>query len=98
MARSGRPAGSIAGHQVTECGYYSGYDQLNISPSDVFSSAEFDWKQAYVAVSWSGLEVEIQNTGKEQVLDLLGERIKNAEKTMLNNLSDGVYSDGKPLN
>ena len=42
--------------------------------------------------------MEIQNSGKEQVLDLLGERIKNAEKTMLNNLSDGVYSDGKPLN
>ena len=60
----------------------------------MFTAAEFEWKQAYVSVSWSGLEVEVQNSGKEAVINLLGSRIKNAEKTMLNNLSDGVYSDG----
>ena len=67
---------------------------MNISPSEVFSAAEFDWKQAAVAVSWSGLEVDIQNSGKDAIIDLLGSRIKNAEKTMMNNISDGVYSDG----
>lgn len=74
-------------------GYYSGYETLNVSPSDVFSAAEFDWKQAAVAVSISGLE-ELQNAGKEQVIDLLESRIKNAERTMKNNISVGVYSDG----
>lgn len=39
---------------------YSGYETLNISPSDVFSAAEYDWKQASVAVTISGLE-QIQN-------------------------------------
>jgi hypothetical protein len=74
-------------------GYYSGYEALNISPSDVFTAAEFDWKQASVSVSISGLE-QLQNAGKEQVLDLLESRINNAEKTMVNNISAGVYSDG----
>ena len=41
--------------------YYSGYETLDISPSDVFSAAVFDWKQAAVNVSASGLEVEIKN-------------------------------------
>lgn len=73
--------------------YYSGDETLNISASDVFTAAEFDWKQAAVAVKINGLEL-LKNSGREKVIDLLEARIKNAEKTMLNNLSTGVYSDG----
>jgi hypothetical protein len=73
--------------------YYSGYETLNISPSDVISAAEFDWKQASVAVSISGLE-QAQNSGPDAILDLLESRIEVAEKTMQNNLSTGMYSDG----
>ena len=73
--------------------YYSGYEVLDISPSDVFDSAEYEWKQAAVVVSVSGAE-ERKNAGKEQSLRLVDRRIKNAEKTMMNNLSIGVYSDG----
>lgn len=72
---------------------YSGYEFLNIQPSDVFTAAEFDWKQAAVAVSISGLE-QLQNSGTEKVIDLLEARIKNAERTMMNNMSGDVYSDG----
>ena len=74
--------------------YYSGYEVLDISPSDVFSAAVYDWKQAAVNVSASGLEVEIQNAGQEAVINLLEKRIANAIKTMRNNLSTGIYSDG----
>ena len=74
--------------------YYSGYENLNISPSDVFSAAEYDWKQAAVNVSWSGLENRIQNAGSEQSIKLVASRIKNAEKTMANQISIGIYSDG----
>ena len=73
--------------------YYSGYEVLNIAPSDVFSAAEFDWKQAATVVSISGLESR-RNSGREQSIRLLDRRIRNAEKTMMNNLSIGVYSDG----
>jgi len=67
---------------------------LNIQPSDVFTAAEFDWKQAAVAVTWNGLEIDVQNTGAEQIIDLLESRIQNAEKTMANNLSYDLYSNG----
>lgn len=36
----------------------------------------------------------MQNSGKEAVIDLLEARIKNAEKTMENLISAGLYSDG----
>src|SRR5262245_46689662 len=75
-------------------GWYNGYEPVNISPSDVFSAAEFDWKQASVAVSASGLEVDVQNTGEEAIIKLLSARIKNAEKTMANLIATALYSDG----
>ena len=80
--------------KVTDCMYYSGSETLNIGASDVLTAAEFDWKQAAVAVTASGLEVDVQNTGKEAVVDLLESRIKNAERTMKNNITNGLYSDG----
>lgn len=72
---------------------YSGYEALNISPSDVFTGAEFNYAQAAVAVSISGLE-QLQNTGEEAIIDLLESRIKNAEKTLVNNIALDCYSDG----
>ena len=74
--------------------YYSGYETLNISPSDVFSAAEYAWKQAAVNVSWSGLENRIQNAGDAASIKLVASRIKNAERTMANQISIGIYSDG----
>lgn len=72
---------------------YSGYEALNISPSDVFTAAEFNIAQAAVAVSMSGLEM-LQNSGREQVIDLLEGRIRNAERTLVNNIALDCYSDG----
>lgn len=72
---------------------YTGYETLNIAPSDVFTSAEFDIKQAAVSVSISGLE-QLMNSGKEQLIDLLEARIKNAERTLMNNIAVDCYSDG----
>lgn len=72
---------------------YSGYEALNISPSDVLTAAEFDIKQAAIAVSISGLEM-LQNSGEEAVIDLLESRIENAEFTFMNNLSADMYSAG----
>lgn len=72
---------------------YSGYDVLNISPSDVITAAEYSYAQAAVAVSISGLEM-LQNSGPNALIDLLEARIKNAERTLINNLSGDIYSDG----
>src|SRR5260370_41933106 len=72
---------------------YSGYDILNITPSDVFTAAQYPIAQAAAAVSISGLEM-LQNAGKEKMLDLLESRIGNAERTFQNNLSNDAYSNG----
>lgn len=72
---------------------YSGYEVLNITPSDVITAAEFPIRQAAVAVSISGLEM-LQNSGKEAIIDLLESRIENAEQTFTNGLAYDAYSDG----
>lgn len=74
--------------------YFSGYETLDIAPSEVFDAAEYSWKQAACVVSFSGLEVDIQTTGKEALLNLTEGRINNAMKTFRNNVSIGIYSDG----
>jgi hypothetical protein len=48
---------------------YSGYDILNVAPSDVFTAAQFPIAQAAVAVSISGLEM-LQNSGKEKMISV----------------------------
>jgi len=74
-------------------GWYSGYDLLPVAASDVISAAEFTIKQLACPVTMSGLE-EIQNAGREQMIDLLEARINVAEATMANLMAQGVYGDG----
>src|SRR3990167_1879965 len=74
--------------------YYSGYEALNISAVSVLSAAEYNWKQAAVVITASGLETEIQNTGKAQIINLIEARERNAMRTMANNLGGGILSDG----
>ena len=74
-------------------GSYSGYDIIDITPNSPISSAQFDLKQYAAAVSMSGLEM-LQNSGKEQIIDLLEGRIQVAEAQLTNDISAGLYSDG----
>ena len=74
-------------------GWYSGYDLLPVAAQDVISAAQFDIKQAACPVVISGLE-QLQNAGREQMIDLLEGRISVAESTMANLVAAGVYSDG----
>lgn len=72
---------------------YSGYDLLNVQPSDVITAAEYEIKQVAVSVSISGLE-QLQNTGKNAIIDWLAARIENAEGSMENGLAADLYSAG----
>lgn len=74
-------------------GYYSGYETLPVAAQDVISAAQYDIKQAACPVTISGLE-QLQNAGKEQIIDLLEGRIAVAESTMANLIASGIYSDG----
>jgi hypothetical protein len=74
-------------------GWYSGYDLLPVAAQDVISAAEFAIKQLACPVVMSGLE-QLQNAGREQMIDLIEGRINVAESTMANLMAQGVYSDG----
>lgn len=73
--------------------WYSGYDLLPVAAQDVISAATYQIKQIACPVVISGLEM-LQNSGKEQIIDLLDGRMQVAEDTMANLMSQGIYSDG----
>ena len=76
---------------------YSGYDTLDISPSDVLSAAKYDWRQIALHVTASGRELRMNNS-KEAIKKLVKARLKNAEHTAANTLSVDIYSDGSLTN
>lgn len=102
MSMRGKMKTFSGGHKIyqelsfaenSNSGWYSGYDILPVAASDVISAAEFPIKQAAVPVVISGLE-QLQNAGKEQMIDLMGARLTVAEATMANLIAAGMYSDG----
>lgn len=76
---------------------YSDWDTLNISQSDVISSAEYQWRQIAISVVASGREILI-NSGPTKIVDLVKSRMKNAMRTFNNNFSNDLYSAGSLTN
>lgn len=72
---------------------YSGYDVLNVSPSDVLTSAEYQWRQVALSITASGEELR-KNSGDSRIINLVKARMKNAIRTFKNNFSADLYSDG----
>lgn len=72
---------------------YRGNQILNTSQTPVLTSFRYPWAQAAVAVIMNGLE-EVQNSGMEASIKLLTARIKNAERTIRNQINGDVMSDG----
>lgn len=74
--------------------WYSGYEVLSTVVSEVMDAAEFNWKQLAGNVVISGLEGEVQNSGRERVINLLESRIRNLEISLRNTAATAVYADG----
>lgn len=72
---------------------YSGYEAINISPDSPISAAQFSITQYADAVTMSGLEM-LQNSSKEQIIDLLDGRMKVSEARLLNRIAGDIYLDG----
>ena len=77
----------------TNAASYSGYETINIQPNSPISAAQFSIKQYAAAVTMSGLEM-LQNSSKEQIIDLMEGRIKVAEGQLTNRVSGDIYGDG----
>lgn len=76
-------------------GTYSGWDLLSTDPAEVFTAAEYEWKQAYANISISGLE-EIQNSGDSAIISLLKSKMKNAERTLKDLFGDKLFANAAP--
>jgi len=72
---------------------YSGYETINISPDSPVSAAQFTLKTYADAVTVSGLEM-LQNSGKEQMIDLLATRVEIAEARLRNKIDTDLHGDG----
>ena len=72
---------------------YSGYEVINITPNSPISAAQFSITQYAGAITMSGLEM-LQNSSKEQIIDLLEGRQKVAEAQLKNRIDYDLYQDG----
>ncbi len=102
LSQKGKIKTFSGGHKILQelsytensnAGWYSGYDILPVGVSDVVTAAEYEIKQCAVPVIISGLE-QLQNAGKERMIDLMQARLEVAESTMANMITEGIYSDG----
>jgi hypothetical protein len=82
---------------VSASGWYSGAQTLDTSDNQNISAAEYTWKALYTNITIRRDE-ELKNSGDSQVLSLVKNKIKIAEKNMADLLGTGIYSDGTDSN
>ncbi len=73
--------------------WYSGLDILPRALKETISEAIYVPAMAAASVTLSGEDLA-KNRGKEAILNLLESRMANAERTLDNNITVGLYSDG----
>ncbi len=93
------PLGYVKNSTVSS---YGGYDVLDVTPQDEFTTAFYDWKQLAGSVAISGIE-EAQNMGESEIFDLLAGKTKTTLSSLREELnhqllgktvSAGVWSAG----
>jgi hypothetical protein len=66
---------------------------LNVGENSPISAAQFSIAQYAGAVTISGLQM-LQNSSKEQIIDLLEGRMKVTEAQLMNRIDYDMYQDG----
>src|SRR5688572_26937516 len=79
--------------------WFNGFEEISISPSEFATTASFDWKEGGGNAVFSHREVA-QNSGESKQHDLVKGKIKNLERTIINNVGAALFyagteSDGK---
>lgn len=78
--------------RFTNGGPYQGYGLLNVAPNDTVKNLAFDWKQQYVPVSISRLDL-IKLNSPEAVANGIGVMFEQAQMELVENLATGLWSD-----
>jgi len=79
---------------------YAGMGPVEVEETTTAGAAQYLWKQLYATIAISGLE-EAQNSGKEQIINLLEAKIDQAEQTLkhrLNGMLFGTWAGTTPAN
>lgn len=71
-------------------GFYDKYDTLSIEPNENYVDAQYSWAQAHASITISGYEERV-NDSPEKLIDLLGAKMKTAEKSLAKKFSDVFY-------
>ena len=73
--------------------WYSGYQVLNITPTDSVQNGALPWAQLEVAVTVDGLTL-LRASSNEAIVDYIATQFKQAEMDIADNLGFGLWSDG----
>lgn len=71
--------------------WFSGTDSLNVDPVDTLDAAQFYWRMLNAPITIT-LEDELNNTGKEQIVDLLDAKIMQAKLTIQDSLNTSLFT------
>jgi hypothetical protein len=74
-------------------GWYTGYQMLNVQPTDSIQNGALAWKQAYSAVTVDGLTL-LRTDGADSIVDYIATQFKQAEMDLFDNLGLGLFADG----
>lgn len=74
-------------------GAYAGADTLDNTDNDVFTAAEFDWKQYYQSISIKR-DDELKNSGDAAIMKFVTNKVKNAERSLRDTMATAVWSSG----
>ena len=78
-------------------GSYSGYQLLNVTPSDTIQNAAFLWKQYYSPVTVDGLTL-LRADSPLAIADFVATQFKQSEMDLSDLLGSGLWSDGSGAN
>ena len=68
-------------------------ETLSLTDTDVFTSAEFDWKQLYEPIIITRRD-ELKNMGDAAKVNFVKSKVKNAQKSIRDKMGTGLYNDG----
>lgn len=73
---------------------YNDLDALDITRQQTQTSAFYAWKEYSSSVVISGRERNINKDSDSKLFDLLQGRLNNAVKSLIDNITTGIYADG----
>lgn len=79
--------------QPTANGWYTGADTLITTDNDIITAASYTWKQFYENITILRSD-ELKNSGDSQIVSLVKNKVKIAEKDLIDKFGTGIYSNG----